>query len=375
MTLETNRFVIEVKKTPQKSEAKTRATNFNEIYADFKPAQASHQASRCAQCGVPFCQHGCPLQNNIPDWLRLTAEGREREAWELSSATSTLPEICGRICPQDRLCEGSCVLEQSGWENITIGAVERYINDMAFEKGWIEPIVPVRERAQSVGIIGSGPAGIACADRLRTLGYQVTIYDRHDRAGGLLVYGIPSFKLEKHVVARRTDRLAQSGVQYELNCDIGNDITFDELREKHDAVLIATGVYAARDLTVPGVGSKGVLPALDYLIASNKTGLGDTVEAYVSGELNAEGKDVVVVGGGDTAMDCVRTAIRQGAKQVSCIYRRDLENMPGSLREVANADEEGIVFEWLTLPKAFLGKKKVSGVRLTRMRLGTADSS
>ncbi|MGA9659890.1 MAG: NAD(P)-binding protein, partial [Asticcacaulis sp.] len=216
--MDTNRFVIEVKKTPAKAEAKTRTHNFNEIYADFTPTSAAHQASRCAQCGVPFCQSGCPLQNNIPDWLRLTAEGRPREAWELSAATSTLPEICGRICPQDRLCEGSCVLEQSGWENVTIGSVERYLGDMAFENGWIEPITPEIERSQSVAIIGAGPAGIAAADRLRTLGYQVTIYDRYDRAGGLLVYGIPSFKLEKHVVARRTDRLAASGVKYELNC-------------------------------------------------------------------------------------------------------------------------------------------------------------
>lgn len=373
--MDTNRFVIEVKKTPAKTDAKTRVTNFNEIYADFKPTTASHQASRCAQCGVPFCQHGCPLQNNIPDWLRLTAEGRPQEAWELSAATSALPEICGRICPQDRLCEGSCVLEQSGWQNVTIGSVERYLGDMAFENGWIEPIVPEIERAQSIGIIGAGPAGIAAADRLRTLGYKVTIYDRYDRAGGLLVYGIPSFKLEKHVVARRTDRLAASGVEYVLNCDIGNDVTFEELREKHDAILVATGVYKTRRLAVPGCGSKGVVAALDFLITANKIGFGDEIEDFKNGRLNAKSKHVVVIGGGDTAMDCVRTATRQGAKSVTCVYRRDRSNMPGSDREVSNAEEEGVRFEWLSAPKAVLGDADtVEGLKIQRMRLTTPDA-
>ena len=373
--MDTNRFVIEVKKTPAKSGAKTRTGNFNEIYADFKPAEASHQASRCAQCGVPFCQHGCPLQNNIPDWLRLSAEGRPQEAWELSAATSTLPEICGRICPQDRLCEGSCVLEQSGWQNVTIGSVERYLGDMAFENGWIEPIQPEIEREQSVAIIGAGPAGIAAADRLRTLGYKVTIYDRYDRPGGLLVYGIPAFKLEKHVVARRTDRLAASGVDYVLNCDIGKDVTFEELREKHDAILIATGVYKSRELSVPGCGSKGVVAALDYLTMSNRKGFGYEVEEAAETHLDANGKTVVVIGGGDTAMDCVRTAVRQGAKSVSCIYRRDRANMPGSDREVSNAEEEGVRFEWLSAPKAVLGDAEaVRGLRVQRMRLTTPDA-
>ncbi|MDC7676973.1 NAD(P)-dependent oxidoreductase [Asticcacaulis machinosus] len=375
MTGETNRFVVEVRRTPQKHDAKTRITNFSEIYADFKPTQATTQSSRCAQCGVPFCQSGCPLQNNIPDWLRMTAEGRYEEAYLLSSATSTLPEICGRICPQDRLCEGSCVLEQSGWENVTIGSVERFLGDMAFENGWIEPIVPVQERGQSIGIIGAGPAGIAAADRLRTLGYKVTIYDRYDRAGGLLTYGIPSFKLEKDVVLRRTDRLAQSGVEYVMNCDIGNDVSFEELREKHDAIMIATGVYKTRRLSVPGCGSQGVVIALDYLTASNRVGFGDTVPDYVSGRLNAEGKNVIVIGGGDTAMDCVRTATRQGAKSVTCVYRRDRANMPGSDREVYNAEEEGVKFEWLSAPMAVLGDAEtVTGLKVQRMRLTTPDA-
>lgn len=373
--MDTNRFVVEVKKSPQKSKATTRVANFNEIYADFQTTEAQHQASRCAQCGVPFCQHGCPLQNNIPDWLRLTAEGRPREAYELSAATSTLPEICGRICPQDRLCEGSCVLEQSGWENVTIGSVERYINDMAFEEGWIEPITPEFERSQSVAIIGAGPAGIAAADRLRTLGYQVTIYDRYDRPGGLLVYGIPSFKLEKHVVARRTDRLKDSGVEFVLNCDIGNDISFDDLRLKHDAILIATGVYKARRLTVPTANPDGVVAALDFLVTANKVSFGDSIADFDNGRLNAAGKAVVVVGGGDTAMDCVRTAVRQGATSVTCVYRRDRANMPGSDREVTNAEEEGVRFEWLAAPKAVLDSAgKVAGLRIQRMRLTTPDA-
>jgi glutamate synthase (NADPH) small chain len=378
MTLETNRFVIETRSTPAKADAKTRITNFGEIYADFKPNEASHQASRCAQCGVPFCQSGCPLENNIPDWLRLTAEGRPREAWELSHATSSMPEICGRICPQDRLCEGSCVLEQSGWENVTIGSVERYLGDMAFENGWIEPIVPPQELEQSVGIIGAGPAGLAAADRLRSLGYQVTIYDRYDRPGGLLTYGIPSFKLEKQVVMRRTDRLAQSKVTFVQNCDIGTDVTFEELKEKHDAILIATGVYKQRRLSVPGCGSKGVVAALDYLTLSNRLGFGDTGEVvadFTSGRLDAKDKSVVVIGGGDTAMDCVRTATRQGASSVTCVYRRDRANMPGSDREVQNAMDEGVRFEWLAAPKAVLGDADtVTGLKIQHMRLTTPDA-
>ena len=370
------KFVTVSRQTPQKRDAEARSGDFHEVYADFIDAKAKEQSSRCSQCGVPFCQTHCPLHNNIPDWLRMTAEGRVEEAYELSSATSTMPEVCGRICPQDRLCEGSCVIEQSGWGTVTIGSVERYITDKAWEMGWVRPIRPVRERGQSVGIIGAGPGGLAAADRLRSLGYQVTVYDRHDRAGGLLIYGIPGFKLEKEVVARRTARLAEGGVEFALNFEVGRDATLTELRDRHDAILIATGVYKARELSVPGVGSTGVAAALDYLIASNRTGLGDTVGAFESGELDAKGKNVVVVGGGDTAMDCVRTAVRQGAQSVTCLYRRDRANMPGSMREVSNAEEEGVVFEWLAAPRAVLGDAAgVTGVRAARMRLGPPDSS
>ena len=370
------KFVKLERAMPQKRAVDERAQDFHEIYADFIDEKAKAQASRCSQCGVPFCQTHCPLHNNIPDWLRMTAEGRIREAYDLSQATSAMPEVCGRICPQDRLCEGNCVIEQSGHGTVTIGAVERYLTDRAWQEGWVAPLKPLRELEQSVGIVGAGPAGLAAADLLRSKGYQVTVYDRHDRPGGLLIYGIPNFKLEKEVVERRTRRLAEGGVAFQLSFEVGRDATLEQLRERHDAVLIATGVYKARELTAPGVGSQGVVAALDYLIASNRKGLGDEVELYESGELNASGKDVVVIGGGDTAMDCVRTAVRQGATSVTCLYRRDRANMPGSMREVAHAEEEGVVFEWLAAPRAVLGEASaVAGVKAARMRLGAPDAS
>ncbi len=368
------RFTALAPEMPAKRAAEERARDFHEIYADYLSAKAAEQASRCSQCGVPFCQVHCPLQNNIPDWLKLTAEGRLEEAYELSQATNNMPEVCGRICPQDRLCEGNCVIEQSGHGTVTIGAVEKYLSDTAWERGWVKPLKPRRALAQSVGIVGAGPAGLAAAEELRRHGYKVTVYDRHDRAGGLLIYGIPNFKLEKEVVARRVKRLEEGGIVFRLGFEMGRDATLAELRGRHDAVFLATGVYKPREIEAPGVGLKRVVAALDYLIASNKKGLGDAVPAFDSGALDAKGKHVAVIGGGDTAMDCVRTAMRQGAVSVSCLYRRDRDNMPGSLREVANAEEEGVCFEWLTLPKAFLGKKNVEGVRISRQRLGMADA-
>jgi glutamate synthase (NADPH/NADH) small chain len=369
------KFVSLGRDMPGKRDVGARARDFHEIYAGFAAEKAAEQASRCSQCGVPFCQEHCPLSNNIPDWLKLTAEGRLQEAHEVSQATNNFPEICGRICPQDRLCEGSCVIEQSGHGTVTIGAIEKYVNDTAFENGWVKPLAPAIERSQSVGIIGAGPAGLACAEELRKQGYRVTIYDRHDRAGGLLVYGIPGFKLEKDVVARRVKRLEDGGIVFQLNFEVGRDASLDKLRAQHDAVFIATGVYKARDIEIPGASLSAIVPALEFLIAANKKGFGDEVPDFDSGKLNAAGKAVAVIGGGDTAMDCVRTAIRQGATSVTCLYRRDKTNMPGSLREVANAEEEGVTFEWLTLPKAFLGPNAVEGVRIARQRLGAPDAS
>jgi len=367
-------FVSTEKAMPAKRTAEARRRDFNEIYGEFAGEIAAKQAGRCSQCGVPFCQIHCPLHNNIPDWLKLTAEGRLEEAYELAASTNSLPEICGRICPQDRLCEGNCVIEKS-FSSVTIGSVERYITETAFEKGWVKPPKPLRERPQSVGIIGAGPAGIAAADKLRRRGYQVHVYDRYDRVGGLLVYGIPSFKLEKHVVQRRHDLLAEAGVVFHLNFAVGRDASLEQLRERHDAILVATGVYRARDMAAPGIGLANIVPALDYLTTSNRKGLGDTVPAFEDGSLDAKDKSVVVIGGGDTAMDCVRTAVRQGAKAVRCLYRRDRRNMPGSQREVKNAEEEGVEFVWLSAPEAFLGDTQVREVRAHRMHLGIPDAS
>lgn len=367
-------FVDVEQRPPQKRAAGERLGDFAEIHADFLPQAALEQASRCSQCGVPYCQIHCPLENNIPDWLQLTAEGRFEEAYHLAQATNPLPEVCGRICPQDRLCEGNCVIEK-GFQSVTIGSVERFITDMAWKEGWIRPSPPRRLLDQSVGIIGGGPAGIAAADRLRSKGYGVHVYDRYDRIGGLLVYGIPSFKLEKDVVARRIDLLARNGVEFYTEFEVGRHAAFQELRERHDALLIATGVYKSRDIQAPGAGLKGIHPAMTYLTASNRKGLGDSVPDFDNGELDAKDKHVVVIGGGDTAMDCVRTAVRQGATSVKCLYRRDRENMPGSRKEVQYATEEGVEFVWLTAPQAFLGDHQVSGVRALRMRLTTPDSS
>ena len=369
------KFVDLGREMPGRRAAEARLADFDEIYRRFDPEAAAAQASRCSQCGVPFCQVHCPVHNNIPDWLMLTAEGRLEEAYEVSAATNNMPEICGRICPQDRLCEGNCVIERAGHGTVTIGSVERYVTDSAFERGWVRPVSPPRERDQSVGVVGAGPAGLAAAEELRRRGYQVAVYDRHDRIGGLLVYGIPNFKLEKDVVRRRVDLLEAGGVAFHPGVEVGRDVAFRELRSRHDAVLVATGVYKARDMKAPGSGMANIVPALDFLVASNRKGLGDSVPAFDDGRLDARGRTVVVIGGGDTAMDCVRTAARQGAKSVTCLYRRDRANMPGSRREVQCAEEEGVAFEWLAAPEAFLGDGAVRAVRAQRIHLGIPDSS
>ncbi len=375
MTEKMLKFVNVDQQNPNKRKVEKRLEDFEEIYDQFIHNKAQEQSSRCSQCGVPFCQVHCPLHNNIPDWLKLTAEGRLKEASELAHSTNNMPEVCGRICPQDRLCEGNCVIEKSGHGTVTIGSIEKYITDTAWEKNWIKPIKINNELSQSVGIIGAGPAGLACGEELRKFGYKITIYDRYDRAGGLLIYGIPNFKLEKFVVERRIKLLKDSGIQFIQNVEIGRNISLEELRKKHDAILIATGVYKPREVNLPGQNLKNIFPAMKFLTASNKKGLGDKVEEFDNGTLNAEKKNIVVIGGGDTAMDCVRTAIRQNAKSVKCLYRRDRENMPGSAREVYNAEEEGVEFIWLSNPKKFIGNGKVSSILVEKMKLGNPDSS
>ena len=375
MTKKMLKFINVEKETPEKRNTVNRKGDFNEIYKDYITNKATEQSSRCSQCGVPFCQIHCPLGNNIPDWLKLTAEGRLKEAYEVSQSTNNMPEVCGRICPQDRLCEGNCVIEQSGHGTVTIGSIEKYITDTAWDKGWVKPFKVKKELKQSVGIVGAGPAGMACAEELRKSGYQVTIYDRYDRPGGLLIYGIPNFKLEKFVVERRTKLLKETGIEFVQNFEVGKDKTLYELKEKHDAILISTGVYKPREIEIPGNNLQNIFPAMEFLTASNRKGLGDKVKLFDDGTLNAEGKNVVVIGGGDTAMDCVRTSVRQKAKSVKCLYRRDRENMPGSAREVGNAIEEGVDFVWLTSPKSFIGSTKVEAVEVNKMKLGEPDSS
>ena len=375
MTDKMLKFIKIDKQTPSKRGVLERKEDFNEIYKEFIEEKAKEQSSRCSQCGIPFCQVHCPLSNNIPDWLKLTAEERLKEAYELSQNTNNMPEICGRICPQDRLCEGNCVIEQSRHGTVTIGSIEKFITESAWKNGWIKPLKILEEKDQTVGIIGAGPAGLACAEQLRKEGYQVTIYDRYDRPGGLLIYGIPNFKLEKFVVERRTKHLKDSGINFVQNFEVGKDSSLKDLKNKHDAILIATGVYKAREIEVEGSNLGNIFPAMEFLTASNKKGLGDKVKKFEDGTLNTEGKDVVVIGGGDTAMDCVRTSIRQNAKSVKCLYRRDKENMPGSLREVTNAEEEGVEFVWLSSPKKFQGINKVENVITNKIILGEPDDS
>jgi len=368
-------FIDLDKQTPNKRNIDQRKEDFKEIYDEFLNQKAKEQSSRCSQCGIPFCQIHCPLSNNIPDWLKLAAEGRLEEANELAHSTNNMPEVCGRICPQDRLCEGNCVIEQSGHGTVTIGSIEKYITEHAWEKNWIKPIKVLKELNQSIAIIGAGPAGLACAEELRKLGYQITVYDRYDRSGGLLIYGIPNFKLEKFVVQRRIEILKAGGIKFKNNFEIGKNISLDELRKKHDSILIATGVYKPREIEISGNRLKNIFPAMDFLVASNRKGLGDKVKDFDSGLLNAQNKNVVVIGGGDTAMDCVRTVVRQNAKSVKCLYRRDKENMPGSAREVMNAEEEGVEFVWLSNPKKFIGDSKISAVIVEKIKLTNADSS
>ncbi|MEM7071311.1 MAG: NAD(P)-dependent oxidoreductase [Pseudomonadota bacterium] len=377
MTENMQQFVNHLQDYPEKLDAVIRKGHFSEIFKSFSRDRANQQAARCAQCGIPFCQIHCPVSNNIPDWLMAVANNRLEDAWQLLNETNSLPEICGRICPQDRLCEGNCVIEQSGHGAVTIGSIETYINETAWQKGWIKPIKPQTSTGFHVAIIGAGPGGLSCAQHLRKNGHQVTIFDRYDRAGGMMIYGIPNFKLDKKVVMRRVQWLKDSNVDFKLNINVGTDISFEQILDQFDGVVIACGAYKARTLSTQPHHAQGVHLALDYLRASNRKGLGDHIQDFEDGTLNAAGHDVVVVGGGDTAMDCVRTAIRQQAKSVRCIYRRDQNNMPGSKKEVTHAIEEGVDFKWLYAPTEIKtnGSNHVELIKIQKMRLSSPDAS
>ena len=361
-------------KNPSKTEPEKRIKDFQEIYSQFDKNDSIEQSSRCSQCGIPYCQIHCPLNNNIPDWLRYIAEGRLEEAYQVSASTNAFPEVCGRVCPQDRLCEGNCVVEQAGFGAITIGNLEKYLTEIAWEKGWVKNLSSQNQYKQKVAIIGSGPAGMAASAYLIQNGYKVDVYEKNDRAGGLMIYGIPNFKLDKKIVERRTEWLTNSGVVFNLNTEVGKNISFQDLEKDYDAILIATGVYKARQLDIDTSTVNNSIPALDFLIESNRTGLGDSPSK--NKYLTAKDKHVVVIGGGDTAMDCVRTAIRQQAKEVTCLYRRNKENMPGSAREVLNAEQEGIKFNWLSVPSKIISDSSTATSMTYKVAtLGEVDES
>ena len=354
---------------PKKLEADERIKGFGEIYGSFDATSSAEQADRCLECGNPYCEWKCPVHNYIPNWLKLVSEGNLAQAAELAHQTNTLPEICGRVCPQDRLCEGACTLND-GFGAVTIGSVEKYITDTALAEGWRPDLSHVVPTGKRVAVIGAGPAGLGCADVLVRNGVKPVVYDRYPEIGGLLTFGIPEFKLEKEVVKRRREVLEGMGVEFVLNTDIGKDIAFQQLLDEYDAVFLGMGTYTYMKGGFPGEDMQGVHEALPYLVANNKHLLDLPTESYIS----LEGKNVVVLGGGDTAMDCNRTAIRQGANSVTCAYRRDEENMPGSRREVNNAREEGVQFLWNRQPIEIVGENnQVTGVKVVTTALGEPD--
>jgi len=365
-------FIDVGRQDPQKKDARTRARQFAEIYEPYKPQEAASQAHRCLHCGNPYCEWKCPVHNYIPNWLQLVSEGNILEAAELSHKTNSLPEVCGRVCPQDRLCEGDCTLND-GFGAVTIGSVEKYITDTAFAMGWRPDMSRVTWTDRKVAVIGAGPAGLGCADILVRNGVKPVVFDRNPEIGGLLTFGIPEFKLEKTVMERRRAVFEEMGVEFRLNVEIGRDIDFERLLEEYDAVFMGMGTYKYMEGGFPGENLPGVHKALDYLIANVNHCLG--FEKDPGDYISFKGQRVVVLGGGDTAMDCNRTAIRQGATEVTCAYRRDEENMPGSRREVANAREEGVEFLFNRQPVAVVGEGKVEGVKVVRTRLGEPDEN
>ena len=355
---------------PSKKDPEERKIEFVEIYGEYNQVQASNQAHRCLDCGNPYCEWKCPVHNYIPDWLKLVNEGNIMEAADLCHSTNSLPEVCGRVCPQDRLCEGACTLND-GFGAVTIGSIEKYITEKAFEMGWKPNLSHRKWKNKKVAIVGSGPAGIACADILTRSGIKSHVYDKNQEIGGLLTFGIPEFKLEKSVVRRRRKILEEMGIDFHLGVEIGKDIPFQQIYDDNDAVFLAMGTYTSLEGGFAGEKLPGVYKAIDYLISNTKKLL--NMDSGKSEYINFKNKKVVVLGGGDTAMDCNRTAIRQGAKSVTCLYRRDEKNMPGSRREVKNAKEEGVIFNFNIQPIDILGEKKVDGVKTVRTMLGEPD--
>ena len=360
-------FLDRAREDPDVYALKIRRSEFREIYKPFAQDEAADQAERCLDCGNPYCEWKCPVHNYIPNWLKLAGEGRILEAAELCHETNSLPEVCGRICPHDRLCEQACTLA-TGYGAVTIGAIERYIVDEAFNRGWRPDLSHVQTRPWSVGVVGAGPAGLSCADVLSRNGFSVTVYDRYPEIGGLLSFGIPDFKLELKVMRRRREVLEDAGVHFRLNCEIGRDIQAHELENMHDALFFGTGTYTPVEAGLPGAGKGGIVPALDYLIGQTGHLYGLDLPDYPY--ISLSGERVLVLGGGDTAMDCVRTAIRQGAESVHCVYRRDRENMPGSQREVDHAMKEGVQFEFNTQAVSLVHEKqRLTGLEIRRTRL------
>jgi glutamate synthase (NADPH/NADH) small chain len=363
-------FLEVPRQDPNKEPAEVRVHKFGEIYGSFTPDHAAHQSGRCLGCGNPYCEWKCPVHNFIPDWLKLVKEGRLFEAADLSHRTNSLPEVCGRVCPQDRLCEGACTLND-GFGAITIGSVERYITDEAVKRGWRPDMSGITPTGKKVAVIGAGPAGLGCADILARNGVQAVVFDKYPEIGGLLTFGIPPFKLEKDVIRTRRMLMEGMGIEFRLGMEIGKDIPFQQLLDEYDAVFLGMGTYTYMKGGFPGEDKAGVYEALPYLVSNINRLLG--YEKDPADFIDMQGKRVVVLGGGDTAMDCVRTAIRQGAKSVTCAYRRDEVNMPGSRREVYNAKEEGALFLWNRQPTEIVGDAAASGVKTITTQLGAPD--